>query len=312
MPSKQIQLSVIVPVFNESANVEALHREIIEALKHTSLRFEVIFVDDGSTDNTFEELKRLKPVKIVRLRSRCGQSCALDAGIKAAQGDILVTIDGDGQNDPAAIVGMIDKLNEGFDVVCGWRHQRKDIFLKRFISGGAAFLRRFFVDDGVHDAGCTLRIYRKECFEDLDLYGELHRMIPSLLKWRGFKVAEIKTNHRPRFSGKTKYNWHRIMNGFLDMIYVWFWRKYSSRPLHLFGALGIIFIAVGMTLLFLLAFLRLFCGYLLSQKIWPLVGFFVTLSGIQMLFTGILAANLVENSRAKKYFIKEVIHNETA
>jgi hypothetical protein len=149
-----------------------------------------------------------------------------------------------------------------------------------------------------------LKLYKRECFEDLDLYAELHRMIPALLKWRGFRIAEVPVAHRPRTSGMTKYNWTRVVKGFLDMIYVWFWRKYSARPLHLFGAAGIGLIGFGSILLIAMAYKKIFQGYMLSNKIWPLVGFVSLLIGIQLLVTGLLAANMVESSRVKKYYIE--------
>lgn len=223
-------LSVIVPVFNEAGNVVPLHREIIEAVGKTGFNFEIIFVDDGSCDNTLMELKQLRPVRVVVLQKNYGQSCALDAGIKNARGDIIVTLDGDGQNDPASIGALLEKFKEGYEVVCGWRVKRMDPFGKRFVAQGARLLRRFLVDDGIHDAGCTLRAYRRQCFEGADLYGGLHRMLPGLLKWQGFKITEIQVNHRPRCCGRTKYNWTRIIQGFRDMLYIWAWRKYSKRP----------------------------------------------------------------------------------
>lgn len=224
-------LSVVVPVFNEEGNVIPLHGQIIEAAHQTGLNFEIIFVDDGSTDNTLTELKTLRPVKVVVLQKNYGQSCALDAGIKHAQGDIIVTLDGDGQNDPAAIGALLKKLDEGYDAVCGWRKKRMDPFSKRFVAKGAWVLRALLVDDGVHDAGCTLRAYRRQCFSRMDLYGGLHRMVPGLLKWQGFKVTEIQVDHRPRLCGTTKYNWTRIVQGLKDMLYIWSWRRHPVSPL---------------------------------------------------------------------------------
>ncbi len=305
----KIKYSVVIPVYNEEGNVKDLHREVVSVMRKLKEGFEIIFVDDGSTDNTFLELKSLSPVKIIRLRKNYGQSTAIDAGVKAAKGEIIITLDGDRQNDPKDIVKLLDKLEKGYDVVCGWRYKRKDPFLKRFVSKGAAFLRGILVKDGVHDAGCTLRVYKRECFENLDLYGELHRMIPALMRWRGFKVGEVKVNHRPRVRGKSKYNFTRIPKGFLDMIYIWFWRKYSTRPLHLFGGLGLFFIVVGIILLTFLAYLRIFYSYSLSDKIWVLVGFVFLIIGVQFTITGLLAASLVSLEQKPRYSIKEVVEN---
>ena len=300
--------SVVVPVYNEDGNVVLLHKEILQVMKKLKESFEIIFVNDGSTDDTLNELKKLKPVKIVDLRKNSGQSAALDAGIKLADGEILITMDGDGQNDPADIPNLLKKLNEGYDVVCGWRHKRKDDFTKRFVSKGARFLRSFLVSDGVHDSGCTLRACHKECFEDLDLYGEMHRMIPSLLKWRGFRMTEIKVNHRPRQKGRTKYNWKRTIKGFLDMLEIWFWRKYESRPLHLFGAAGIALIGLSSLFLLFLAIKRFFFNYSLSDKIWPLIAMTGFITGIQFLIFGLLADLTIKNRNKKNFYkIKEVI-----
>ncbi len=305
---KEIRISVVVPVFNERANVAPLHAEIAAAVAGLG-PYEIIFVDDCSTDGTLEALRGLKPCRILRLRRNSGQSAALDAGIKNSRGGVIVTLDGDGQNDPKEIPALVAALDSGLDAVCGWRHKRKDTFAKRFTSRGAALLRRFLVDDGIHDAGCTLRAYRRECFEDLELYGEMHRMIPALLKWRGFRIGELKVNHRPRTAGKTKYSFMRIPKGLMDMIYVWFWRKYSFRPLHIFGGLGLIFMSAGSLLLALMAYLKLVHGYRLSDKIWPLAGFFAVLVGMQFFITGLLAANIVDSAGKRKYHIAQSIEN---
>jgi len=305
--SKKIKYSVVVPVYNEENNVTELFEEILAEMKKLGGSFEIIFVNDASSDNTLEKLKNLSPVVIVDLRKNSGQSSAMDAGIKQVKGEVLITMDGDGQNDPADIPALLDKMNEGFDVVCGWRYKRKDTLEKKLVSKGAKFFRKFLVDDGVHDSGCSLRVYKKECFDDLDLCGEMHRMIPALMRWRGFRITEIKVNHRARTSGMTKYNWKRIFNGFADMLGVWFWRKYESRPLHLFGSLGVVMMGLSLLGLFSLAILRLFFYYYLSDKIWPLVFLFGFLFGFQMLTTGILADLVIKNKSKKSYYnIKKI------
>lgn len=307
----KVDISIVVPVFNEVENVDELYREIKSVLAKMKVTWEIIFVDDGSNDGTIDSLRKLKPITVIRMRRNMGQSAALDRGLKKACGKLIVTMDGDGQNDPGDIPLLLDELNKGGDVVCGWRHQRKDNAAKRYVSLGAKYLRSILVDDGVHDAGCTLRIYKKECFEDLDLYGEMHRMIPALLKWRGFEVKEIRVNHRARKFGKTKYNWFRVYKGLLDMVEVWFWRKYDSRPLHLFGGLGLVALSISSLLLMTLALLRMFYGYELSNKIWPLVGVAGFLAGIQLIGLGILANMLLRSRKSNEnYSIKEIIENE--
>jgi len=309
--AKKIELSVVVPIFNEEKNIIPLYKELTSVLKKIKKSYEIIFVNDGSTDNSLQIMKKLKPLKIISLRKNSGQSAALDAGIKNAKGEVIITLDGDGQNDPKDIPRLLVKLNEGYDVVCGWRYKRKDPPSKKIISKGAAFLRKFFVDDHVHDSGCTLRVYRQECFENLDLYGEMHRMIPALMRWRGFKITEIKVNHRPRVHGKTKYNWKRVIKGFLDMVDIWFWRKYESRPLHIFGTLGLIFVLFSSLLLLFLAMARLFWNYSLSNRIWPLVGFVGFLTGIQFIIFGLLANLIIKTDSHKNFYsIKEIIENK--
>ena len=239
-------VSVVVPVYNEEGNVANLHEEIKAVCEKQGYEYEIIFVDDGSKDATVKVCKSLKPLKLIQLRRNFGQTAAMDAGIKNVQYDYIVTMDGDGQNDPADIPMMIEYLEENdYDVVSGWRKNRKDNFFKKFTSRGANLLRYLLVHDGIHDSGCSLKVYRKECFNHINLYGEQHRFIPAILKIKGFRVGEVVVNHRPRTSGKTKYNWKRTIKGFVDMISVWFWNKYASRPMHLLGGTGMVFLLLG-------------------------------------------------------------------
>lgn len=245
-------ISVVVPIYNEEGNVAKLHKEIVDTCERyrgdgdDSIDYEIIFVDDGSTDGTDMICRSLRPLKYIRMRKNFGQTAAMDAGIKNATKEYIVTMDGDGQNDPADIPNLLEYLlKHDFDVVSGWRKNRKDTFMKRFTSRGANLLRYFLVHDGIHDSGCSLKIYKKECFAGLNLYGEQHRFIPAILKIKGFKIGEIVVNHRPRTSGRTKYNWKRTIKGFLDMISVWFWNKFAVRPLHLLGSFGLLFLMLG-------------------------------------------------------------------
>lgn len=306
-----IKYSVIIPVYNEEGSVNKLHKEIVSVMKEIGQPYEILFVNDASNDNTKNNTKKLSPVKLITLRKNSGQSKALDIGIKNSEGEVLITLDGDGQNDPKDIPALLKKLSQGYDTVCGWRHERKDSLSKRFFSRGARFLRKFLVDDGIHDSGCTLRVYKKECFEDLNLQGEMHRMIPAMIRWKGFRITEIKVNHRSRVHGVTKYNWTRGVKGLLDMIQVWFWRKYELRPLHLFGSLGLFLIIFSLILLFILVLLRAFYSYHLSDKIWPLVGVTGFLAGIQLFIFGILADIIIRsNPKDNSYLIKDIVTNE--
>jgi len=310
----KLDLSIVVPVFNEEGNVKKLHAEIAETLNKLGRSYEIIFVNDGSRDKTLENCRGLKPLKVISFRRNFGQTASLDAGIKEAKGEMIITMDGDLQNDPRDIPRLLKKMKEeGCDVVSGWRKNRKDTFSKKFISHGAERLRKFLINDGIHDSGCTLKAYRRECFDNVNLMGEMHRFIPATLAISGFKVCELEVNHRPRVHGVTKYNYKRTIKGFLDILGVWFWMKYASRPLHLFGGVGLISFLLGGLLLILLFIARIFYAYGLSDKVWPLLAIFFMMVGIQLFVSGLIADIMVKNRYRGKYMnysIKEVIENE--
>ena len=310
---KNPYLSIVVPAYNEEGNVRELHEKIVDACQKLGRTFEIVFIDDGSRDKTNEICRSLSPLKLITFRKNFGQTAAFDAGIKNSTGEIIVTMDGDLQNDPADIKLLLDKMNEGNDVVSGWRVKRNDDFSKRFFSRAANVLRKILIDDGIHDSGCSLKAYKRECFEDLDLFGEMHRFIPATLKVQGFKVAEIPVSHHPRKHGVTKYNWKRGIKGLVDMISVWFWKKYANRPLHLFGAGGLIVFFGGLASGIAMIVARIFYDVPLSNKIWPLVSVFLVLMGIQLFVFGLLADIAVKNyykSQGKmNYKIREIEEN---
>ncbi len=285
-----ISISVVVPVFNEEGNIANLHREIKEVCEQNNYTYEIIFINDGSTDRTDEVCRTLRPLKYIKMRKNFGQTAAMDAGIKASQYDYIVTMDGDGQNDPADIPNMINYLQENnYDIVSGWRKNRKDTFMKRFTSRGANFLRHMIVHDGIHDSGCSLKVYKKECFVGINLYGEQHRFIPAILKIKGFTIGEVIVNHRPRTSGTTKYNWKRTIKGFVDMVSVWFWNKFASRPLHLLGGAGMAFIGLGFIcgIWSVVLFLK---GYKMSNNIFPpLFTIFFVIIGVLLFVFGLMS-----------------------
>lgn len=309
------KISVVVPVYNEEGNVAELHREIKEVCEANHYMYEIIFVDDGSSDRTVEICKSLKPLKLIKFRKNFGQTAAMDAGIKEAQYDYIVTMDGDRQNDPSDIPNMLQYMDEqGLDVVSGWRKNRKDTFMKKFVSRGANFLRGILVKDNIHDSGCSLKVYRRECFQGINLYGEQHRFIPALLKIKGFTVGEVVVNHRARTAGKTKYNWKRTFKGFVDMISVWFWNKYSTRPLHILGTMGMVCLAIGggcgiwSVVLFLL-------GKKMSNNIMPpILTVFFVIMGMLMFVFGLMSEILIKTYYGVHvdvpYSIKEVIDSE--
>lgn len=308
------KISVVVPVYNEEGNVEALHKEIKEVCELNQYIYEIIFVNDGSCDKTDEICRTLNPLKYICLRQNFGQTAAMDAGIKAAKYDYIVTMDGDRQNNPADIPRILDYLVENnFDVVSGWRKNRKDTPMKKLISRGANLLRYMIVHDGIHDSGCSLKVYKKECFTGVNLYGEQHRFIPALLKIKGFTIGELVVDHRPRTQGVTKYNWHRTVKGFVDMISVWFWNKYASRPLHLLGGMGIGFVLLGVGCA--IWSVVIFClGYKMSDNmIPPILTIFFMIMGVLMFIFGLMSEILMKIyfgvHAGTSYSIKEVYEN---
>jgi len=304
-------LSIVVPLFNEEGNVKELHKKIKGACEKIGKTFEIIFVDDGSSDGTVKDCEGLSPLKLIKFRKNFGQTAAFDAGFKNAEGEIIITLDGDLQNDPNDIPLLLDEMEKGFDVISGWRFKRQDSFGKKFFSRTANLLRKFFVADTIHDSGCSLKAYKKECFDDVDLFGEMHRFIPAILELQGFKVGEVKVSHFPRLHGQTKYNWRRGVKGLVDMISVWFWRKYANRPLHLFGGSGILLSIVGTGILIWMAIEKIFFGASLSEKIWPLMGIFFIMLGVQLFIFGLMADIMIKNyyksQKRMNYAIKEIV-----
>lgn len=311
----ETSISVVVPVYNEEGNVKELHSEIMDVCKNNNYQFEIIFVDDGSNDKTAEICRGLKPLKFIQMRRNFGQTAAMDAGIKVAQYEYIVTMDGDRQNDPADIPAMIDYLEKNnLDVVSGWRKNRKDTLMKRFTSRGANFLRHLIVHDGIHDSGCSLKVYKKECFKGINLYGEQHRFIPAILKTKGFAIGEIVVNHRARTAGKTKYNWKRTIKGFVDMISVWFWDKFAARPLHLLGGAGLGFIGLGF-ICAIWSFVIFLSGAEMKNNIFPpLLTIFFVIVGLLLFVFGLMSEILMKTYYGvhvdSPYSIKNIVENK--
>lgn len=289
-----VEISIVIPVRNEKDNVRRLHGELRDALEPLKKSYEIIFVDDGSTDGTIEELQSIKDITVIRFRKNFGQSAAMLAGFRHAKGDIVITMDGDGQNDPADILNLLDTLDERYDVVCGWRRERKDPFFKRTISRFANWLRLWLTEETIHDSGCSLRAYRRDALKDLEIYGEMHRYIPALLLWKGYRIGEVKVNHRERRKGRTKYNWQRLLKGFLDLIVVVFWEQYSARPIHVFGGLGLVCSSAGILLGGYLFMMRVLGWISLAGSALPLLAAFLFIIGLQFFISGILADILIK------------------
>ena len=240
--SSDKQLSIVVPVFNERESLEALHEEIIRALQG-QCAYEVIYVDDGSTDGSFELMQgfhRAGPdVRVIRFRKNFGQTAALAAGFRLAQGRVIVPLDADRQNDPADIPRLVAKLEEGYDIVSGWRKNRKDTFLTRTLpSRMGNWLIGRITGVRLHDYGCTLKAYRAASLKEIRLYGEMHRFIPALASWGGERITEMVVNHRPRTTGQTKYGLNRTFKVILDLITIKFLASFSTKPIYVFGGLG--------------------------------------------------------------------------
>lgn len=311
---KMVKFSVVLPVFNESGNLRKLDAEIRQVMNKLG-SYEIIYVNDGSKDDSLNVLKSLKKCVIIDLQRNYGQSAAMDAGFKHAEGDYVISMDSDLQNDPKDIPKMFELLKEKhLDVVAGWRVKRKDPLSVRVLTRISRYLREFLIKDNVHDAGCTLRIYTQSAAKSLDLWGQMHRYIIALLEWKGFKVGEIRVNHRSRHSGKTNYGFVKTVNGMTDLIYIWFINKYSRRPLHLFGAASFILFFVGIVIELYMAYMKIFHQISLNREALFFAGFFFMIIAIQLFVSGVIIDILLRNyfntsPVEKRYRIKEIIKN---
>ncbi len=285
-------ISVVVPLLNEEHSLDALYREIADALDSQGQPFEVVFVDDGSTDGSMAALERLHAettnVVVVHLRRNFGKAAALQAGFLEARGDIVVTIDADLQDDPAEIPELLAKLDEGFDLVSGWKTRRNDPLLRRLFSRLFNWTTALVSGVRLHDVNCGLKAYRSEVLHGIRLYGELHRFIPILASYRGFRVAEIPVNHRARQHGRSRYGSERYLRGFFDLLSVTFMGRYRHRPLHLFGGVGLFMGAIGFVILLYLTVLKLW-GEGIGTRPLLTLGVLLVVVGIQLVSLGLLS-----------------------
>lgn len=306
------KLSLVVPMMNEEANVEPLFNAVREALKDVD--YEFILVDDGSTDNTVEKMKALadERTKILVFTRNCGQTQAMAAGIEAAEGELIAMIDGDLQNDPSDIPTMIEKLEtEGWDVVAGRRLKRQDgMFLRKIPSKIANFIIRRSTGVYLKDYGCTLKVYRSNVAKNLGLYGELHRFIPVLAKMYGAKIVEMDVKHHARVHGVSKYGIGRTFKVVSDLLLMLFMQKYKTKPMHLFGGLGVGAFGVGVLINFYLLILKLF-GEDIGHRPLLTLGIVLVIAGIQLITTGFLSELIMrtyyESQGKRPYNIKEII-----
>ena len=285
-------ISVVVPVYNEAPSLPQLVEELSAALDDLGEEWEVVVVDDGSTDDTFTTLTRLNAehpsVRAVRLRRNSGKAAALDVGFAEAEGDVVVTIDGDGQDDPAELRQLLAKLDEGYDLVAGWKTTRRDPLMRRLVSRIFNAVTGRVSGVRLHDMNCGLKAMRAEVVADIRLYGELHRFLPVLAHYRGFRVTEVPVNHRPRRHGRSRYGLERYVRGFLDLVTVTFMGRYRYRPLHLFGGVGLLLGAIGTVTLAYLTVLKL-SGEAIGHRPLLTLGVLLVVVGIQFLSLGLLS-----------------------
>ena len=285
-------ISVVVPLLDEEQSLETLYHEIASALDAQQQPFEVVFVDDGSTDGSMDVLSRLNSettnVVVVHLRRNFGKAAALQAGFLEARGDIVVTIDADLQDDPSEIPQLLAKLDEGLDLVSGWKTQRNDPLARRLFSRLFNWATAVVSGVRLHDVNCGLKAYRAEVLRGMRLYGELHRFIPILASYRGFRVAVIPVNHRARQHGRSRYGPERYLRGFFDLLSVTFMGRYRHRPLHLFGGIGLLMGAVGFVVLLYLTVLKLWGESIGSRPLLTL-GVLLVVVGIQFVSLGLIS-----------------------
>jgi glycosyltransferase involved in cell wall biosynthesis len=294
-----MDLSFVIPVFNEEKSLKELHKRIIENIGIQS--YEIIFVDDGSTDNSFKILQEIakddRNVRVVGFRTNFGKSAALQAGFNKANGDIVITLDADLQDDPVEIPRFIEKINEGYDLAAGWKKHRRDPITKTIPSKIFNFVTSHTFRLKLHDYNCGFKAYRKEVIKSINIYGELHRYIPALAKSKGFKICEIPITHHKRKFGRSKYGMERFTRGFLDLLTVTMITKYERSPLYLFGIGGLIISLIGFVITLYLAVMKIFFGMPLSNRPLLFLGVLLIVVGIQLISIGLLGEIIVYSAK---------------
>lgn len=317
--TENIDISIVIPLFNEEENVEEAYSRIKEAVASLGRPYELIFVDDGSRDRTLSMLRGIasgdKCVRVISFRKNFGQTAAMSAGFDYSRGRIVIPMDGDLQNDPKDIPRLIAKVEEGFDVVSGWRKERKDTFLtRRLPSMTANWLISKITGVHLHDYGCTMKAYKREVVQNLNLYGEMHRFLPALASIYGVKVAEVVVQHHPRLRGKSKYGLSRILKVFLDLITVKFLLSYSTKPIRLFGPLGLGAVSLSVLSGAAAIYMKIFDDFMLNRNPLFLLSVILFFMGIQLISLGLLAEINVrtyhESQNKPIYVIKEVIGDQ--
>lgn len=301
-------ISVLIPVYNEEGSVALLHAELLAVLGKVGQPFEILFLDDGSTDGTLAALQALAPARVISFTRNFGKSQALQAGFAVAKGDVIFTMDGDLQDDPHEIPLFIEQMEKSrADLVCGWKRRRQDSAAKRLVSRVANWLTRFFTGTAVHDMNCGFKLYRKEVAKSLTLHGDMHRYIPALVAAQGFRISEVAVNHRERKFGVSKYgNFRRFFKASFDFLTLLLIRRFVDRPMHLFGIIGSLFSLAGFGILAYLAYLKIIVGVLIGGRPLLLLGVLLVVIGIQLFSSGFLGELLIrQGGRRAVYTIRE-------
>jgi len=307
----KITLSVIVPLFNEQDSLEELFRRLKEVLTSQIPSHEIIFVDDGSQDRSFEILEKLaaqdEAVKVVQFQKNYGKSAALSMGFRLAKGEIVATLDADLQDDPAEIPKLLTKLNEGYDLVSGWKRKRRDPLSKTIPSRIFNFVISLFSGLRIHDINCGLKVYRRVVTQNLHPYGELHRFLPLLAYLDGFRVGEVVVEHHPRKYGRSKFGPSRFLSGFFDLITVMFLSRYMRKPLHLFGIVGLLSFLAGFTISLYLTILRL-SGHWIGNRPLLFLGILLLILGVQFVSIGLIGEMITESQKKREdYAVRAMI-----
>ncbi len=310
-------ISVVIPVYNEEENLVRLHDELLGVLRSLGERYEIIYVDDGSSDSSGELLRELASqeaaIKVVTFRRNFGQTAAMMAGIDYAAGDVIATMDADQQNDPADIPKLLGKLGEGYDLVAGWRTDRKDKRFSRVLTSRVAnwlISRTSGID--LHDYGCTLKVYRRDTIKRIRLYGEMHRFIPIYVSWQGGRVAEVPVSHRPRLAGQSKYGLERVMKVMLDLIVVQFLGRYETKPIYVFGGFGLLSMALAVVAGLQALYYKVMGLKDFVETPLPLIAVMAMITGVMSILMGLLAEILVrtyyEAQQKNPYDVRETLN----
>ena len=317
-PTEQraVALSIVIPVFNEEENVRPLHEKVVEVCRRVGTSFEVIYVDDGSRDSSPKALEALANedahVKVIQLRRNFGQTAAIAAGVDASQGEVVILMDADMQNDPEDIPRLLAKIEEGYDVVSGWRRNRKDRFLTRRLPSNMAN-KLISVVSGVrlHDYGCTLKAYRREVIQGIRFYGEMHRLIPAYAAWMGASITEMEVTHHPRLHGRSKYGLSRTIKVMLDLVTVKFLSSFATKPIYVFGMAGLLMLVAGVLVGAIVLAEKFFAGVFVHRNPLLLLAVFLFILGVQLIMMGLLAEinirTYYESQNKPIYSVRRVI-----